>query len=79
MSAASPTSAAEKIARHTRMRFSALVPRMMNTAAVAGAFVVRKWSQRSHDDPEAPRVAAPPSAEDAELQARLDRELENLD
>ena len=48
-------------------------------AAVAGAFVVRKWSQRSHDDPEAPAVKTPPSAEDAALQARLDRELENLD
>jgi cytochrome c-type biogenesis protein CcmH/NrfF len=48
-------------------------------AAVAGAFVVRKWSQRSHDDVEAPAVKTPPSAEDAALQARLDRELENLD
>src|SRR5918994_7303407 len=34
-SAASPTSAAAKIARQTKIRFSALVPRMMNTAAVA--------------------------------------------
>src|SRR5918994_2583917 len=34
-SAASPTGAAAKIARHTKIRFSALVPRMMNTAAVA--------------------------------------------
>jgi hypothetical protein len=47
-----------------------------SVAAVAGAFVVRKWSRRGHDEP-AP-VAVPP-AEEAALQARLDRELEDLD
>jgi cytochrome c-type biogenesis protein CcmF len=47
-------------------------------AAVAGAFIVRKWSRRSHDDPRMPEQPVP-SAEDAALQARLDRELENLD
>ena len=48
-------------------------------AAIGGAFVVRKWSRRSHDDvPQVPQQAAPP-AEDADMQARLDRELENLD
>jgi hypothetical protein len=47
-------------------------------AAIAGAFVVRRWSRRSHDEP----ALAPPdaaSAEDAAMQERLDRELENLD
>src|SRR5688572_8010405 len=34
-SAARPTNAAAKIARQTKMRFSALVPRMIKTAAVA--------------------------------------------
>jgi cytochrome c-type biogenesis protein CcmF len=47
-------------------------------AAVAGAFVVRKWSRRSHDVPQVPQQAASP-AEDPAMQARLDRELENLD
>ena len=48
-------------------------------AAIGGAFVVRKWSRRSHDDvPQVSRPAAAP-AEDAAMQARLDRELENLD
>ncbi|MEO5742441.1 MAG: cytochrome c-type biogenesis protein CcmH, partial [Vicinamibacterales bacterium] len=47
-------------------------------AAIGGAFVVRKWSRRSHDEPQAPQHVAPP-AEDAALQERLDRELENLD
>jgi cytochrome c-type biogenesis protein CcmF len=46
--------------------------------AIAGAFVVRKWSRRSHDEPaETQRAAA--STEDAALQTRLDRELESLD
>ncbi|HKY22607.1 MAG TPA: cytochrome c-type biogenesis CcmF C-terminal domain-containing protein [Vicinamibacterales bacterium] len=46
--------------------------------AVAGAFVVRKWSRRSETS--VPVLAtAPASADDAALQARLDRELENLD
>ncbi|HET9467121.1 MAG TPA: cytochrome c-type biogenesis CcmF C-terminal domain-containing protein, partial [Vicinamibacterales bacterium] len=48
-------------------------------AAVAGAFMVRKWSQRSHDEPSAPAVQALPTADEAALQARLDRELEDLD
>ena len=48
-------------------------------AAVAGAFMVRKWSRRSHDEPPVAAPQAPPSAEEAALQARLDRELENLD
>jgi cytochrome c-type biogenesis protein CcmH/NrfF len=48
-------------------------------AAIAGAFVVRKWSRRSHDEPAATQPTNVTSAEDAELQARLDRELENLD
>jgi cytochrome c-type biogenesis protein CcmF len=47
-------------------------------AAIGGAFVVRKWSRRSQDAPQAPRHATP-SVEDVELQARLDRELESLD
>ena len=47
-------------------------------AAIAGAFVVRKWSRRSHDEPAMTQPVAAP-AEDAALQARLDRELENLD
>ncbi len=46
-------------------------------AAIGGAFVVRKWSRRSHDAPRVTQSVAP--AEDAALQARLDRELENLD
>jgi hypothetical protein len=45
---------------------------------VAGVFVVRKWSRRSHDEPQVPQQAVA-SADDAALQARLDRELENLD
>jgi Cytochrome C biogenesis protein len=44
--------------------------------AVAGVFAVRKWSRR---EPE-PATAEPVvPAEDATLQARLDRELEDLD
>jgi cytochrome c-type biogenesis protein CcmH/NrfF len=45
-------------------------------AACAGAFVVRKWSRRSHEEPP---LAPLPATEDATLQARLDRELEDLD
>ena len=45
--------------------------------AVAGAFAIRKWSRRTDREPLAPET--PPSASNAELQARLDRELENLD
>ena len=44
--------------------------------AVVGAFTIRKWSRRSREEPIL-AVAAP--AGDAALQARLDRELENLD
>jgi cytochrome c-type biogenesis protein CcmF len=43
--------------------------------AIAGVFVVRKWSRRS--PAEEPAVEVP--AENPELQARLDRELEDLD
>jgi hypothetical protein len=46
-------------------------------AAIAGAFALRKWSRHSHD-PE-PVIPAVESAENASLQARLDRELEDLD
>jgi len=45
--------------------------------AIAGAFMVRKWSRRPASAPEPAR--APASTEDAALQARLDRELEDLD
>jgi cytochrome c-type biogenesis protein CcmF len=48
-------------------------------AAVAGAFMVRKWSRRAPEQPVTADTQAAPSAEDAALQARLDRELENLD
>ena len=48
-------------------------------AAIAGVFVVRKWSQRSHQEPTAAALPGVTSAEDAALQARLDRELDNLD
>jgi cytochrome c-type biogenesis protein CcmF len=49
-------------------------------AAVAGAFVLRKWSRRPPEEQIPAQTAAPAgSAEDAALQARLDRELENLD
>jgi cytochrome c-type biogenesis protein CcmF len=44
--------------------------------AIAGVFAIRKWSRRSHDEPQLPQAAP---AGDAELQARLDRELENLE
>ncbi len=44
-------------------------------AAVAGAFVVTKWSRHTGPQPAMP-VETP---EDAALQARLDRELEDLD
>jgi cytochrome c-type biogenesis protein CcmH len=46
--------------------------------AIAGAFVVRKWSRRSEAREEQAPIPSP-SSEDAELQARLDRELEDLD
>ena len=48
-------------------------------AAVAGAFMVRKWSQRSHNEPSVAVAQPLPTAEEAALQARLDRELEDLD
>jgi hypothetical protein len=47
-------------------------------AAIGGAFVVRKWSRRSHVAPSM-TAQAPVSAENAALQERLDRELESLD
>jgi cytochrome c-type biogenesis protein CcmF len=43
--------------------------------AIAGVFAIRKWSRRSHDEP----AQTPVPTADAELQARLDRELENLE
>lgn len=43
--------------------------------AIAGAFVVLKWSRRAS----AETPLAPAAGEDAGLQARLDQELENLD
>jgi len=46
--------------------------------ALAGVFFVRKWSHRSPVIDTAPAPGSA-SAGDAELQARLDRELENLD
>jgi cytochrome c-type biogenesis protein CcmF len=48
-------------------------------AAVAGAFMVRKWSRRPPQQPVTAGAQTASSAEDAALQARLDRELENLD
>ena len=47
--------------------------------AIAGVFMVRKWARRSPAFEPPPQAAAAPPAEDAALQARLDRELENLD
>ena len=44
--------------------------------AVAGVFAIRKWSHRAH---EAPLTPADAPAGDDVLQARLDRELEELD
>ena len=44
--------------------------------AVAGVFAIRKWSRRSSEQP---RLAVAAPVGDAALQARLDRELENLD
>ncbi len=48
-------------------------------AAIGGAFVVRKWSRRSHDEPQAAAKPPPLLPKTPALQARLDRELENLD
>jgi cytochrome c-type biogenesis protein CcmF len=45
-------------------------------AAIAGAFIVRKWSRRA---PSEEPASGPALSADPELQARLDRELENLD
>jgi cytochrome c-type biogenesis protein CcmF len=45
------------------------------TAAVGGAFMLRKWSH----GPLEPLPAGPAVPEDPDLQARLDRELEDLD
>jgi cytochrome c-type biogenesis protein CcmF len=45
------------------------------SAAVAGAFMLRNWSHR----PLEPLPAGPAVVEDPELQARLDRELDELD
>jgi cytochrome c-type biogenesis protein CcmF len=44
---------------------------------IAGMFAVRKWSRHSQEAPQTSE--APKPTEDAALQARLDRELENLD
>jgi cytochrome c-type biogenesis protein CcmF len=49
---------------------------LAGVGAIAGVFAIRKWSRRSHDEPQ-PAASAPVA--DAELQARLDRELENLE
>jgi cytochrome c-type biogenesis protein CcmF len=46
--------------------------------AIAGVFIVRKWSRRPPEPQEA-RTSGPDSSDDPGLQARLDRELENLD
>jgi cytochrome c-type biogenesis protein CcmH/NrfF len=43
--------------------------------AIAGAFMVLKWSRK----PAAPLPAAPAAADDPALQARIDAELEDLD
>ena len=45
------------------------------TAAVAGAFMLRKWSHGALE----PLPAGPAMTEDPALLARLDRELEDLD
>jgi cytochrome c-type biogenesis protein CcmF len=47
--------------------------------AVAGAFVLRKWSRRTGPVEPTAATSASDTAKDAELQARLDRELEDLD
>ena len=46
--------------------------------AIGGAFAIRKWSHRSSEEPVLATAGAAPAG-DAALQARLDRELENLD
>jgi cytochrome c-type biogenesis protein CcmF len=46
--------------------------------AIAGAFMVRRWSRRSSAPQEA-TASQPVPAENAAFQARLDRELEDLD
>jgi cytochrome c-type biogenesis protein CcmH/NrfF len=46
--------------------------------AIAGVFAVRKWSHRTQDE-SAASTAPSTSNDDVALQARLDRELENLD
>jgi cytochrome c-type biogenesis protein CcmH/NrfF len=48
--------------------------------AIGGAFAIRKWSHRSSEaqEPVLATAGATPAG-DAALQARLDRELENLD
>ena len=46
--------------------------------AIVHSAALRKWARRS-DAHEEQAVAAAPPVEDAELQARLDRELEDLD
>jgi cytochrome c-type biogenesis protein CcmH/NrfF len=45
--------------------------------AIGGVFMVRKWSRRA--PPAEPTSSAAGSSDDPALQARLDRELENLD
>ena len=50
---------------------------MGGLAAMGGVFLVRKWSRRTPSAEPVSSGSAP--ADDPELQARLDRELENLD
>jgi cytochrome c-type biogenesis protein CcmF len=51
---------------------------MGGLGAIGGAFMLKRWSRRSADS-DVPTTSVPASAEDAALQARLDRELEDLD